>query len=383
VGRGIDDRRARRRWAGASALRRGVAPGCAALRGRTLSLHQIAIQPVDRTAEEAARRELDRKTKPRGSLGRLEELAARLAGIRGTAAPEPFEAAIVVAAADHGVAAEGVSAYPQEVTGQMLANFADGGAAISVLARAAGARLVVVDAGVVTPHAHPGVRNLRLGPGTANAVLGAAMSRELAAEAVRRGVELARELVSEGVTLVALGDMGIANTTSASALACVFLNREPAKLCGAGTGLDEAGIARKAAVVERMLERNRPDSADPLGVLAAVGGFEIGVLTGVALGSAEARAAVLLDGFITGAAALVAARLSPEVSGYFVAAHRSAERGHAAILDALDLEPLLDLGLRLGEGSGAALALPLVAAARSILVEMATFEGAGVSDSGR
>jgi nicotinate-nucleotide--dimethylbenzimidazole phosphoribosyltransferase len=343
----------------------------------------LAIDPVDRKAEAAARRELDRKTKPRGSLGRLEELAVRLAGIRGTSSPDPFEAAIVVAAADHGVAAEGVSAYPQEVTRQMLVNFASGGAAISVLARAAGARLVVVDAGVVEPYAHPAVLDLRIGAGTANAATGAAMSRLQAEEAIRRGTELADELTSAGVTLVALGDMGIGNTTSASALGCVFLGCEPVAMCGAGTGLDSTGIAHKASVVERMLERNRPDPGDPLGVLAAVGGFEIGVLAGVALGAAGSRAAVLLDGFITGAAGLLAARLAPEVGDYLIASHRSAERGHAAILEALGLEPLLDLGLRLGEGSGAALALPLVAAARAILVEMATFEGAGVTDAGR
>ena len=341
------------------------------------------IQPIDRRAEVAVRRELDRKTKPRGSLGRLEELAVRLAGIRGTASPEPLEAAIVVAAADHGVAAEGVSAYPQEVTRQMLANFASGGAAISVLARAAGARLVVVDAGVVEPYAHPAVRDLRIGAGTANAATGPAMSREQAEEAVHRGTKLAAELTGAGVALVALGDMGIANTTSASALGCVLLARDPVAMCGPGTGLDPAGIAHKASVVERMLERNRPDPADPLGVLAAVGGFEIGLLAGVALGAAAARAAVLLDGFITGAAGLLAARLAPEAGGYLIASHRSPEPGHAAMLEALGLEPLLDLGLRLGEGSGAALALPLLAGARAILVEMATFEGAGVTDTGR
>lgn len=331
----------------------------------------------------AARAELDRKTKPRGSLGRLEGLAEQIAAIRDTVSPEPLRAAIVVAAADHGVAAEGVSAYPQDVTRQMLANFADGGAAISVLARATGAQLVVVDAGVVEPYVHPGIRDLRLGEGTANAAVGAAMSREQAAEAIRRGEELARELTSGGVTVVALGDMGIANTTSASAVCCALLGREPSAMCGPGTGLDATGIEHKASVVERMLEENRPDPGDPVGVVAAVGGFEIALLTGVALGAAAERAVVVLDGFIIGAAALVAARLAPEVVGYLVASHRSPEPGHAAVLEALGLEPLLDLGLRLGEGTGAALALPFVTAARDILVEMATFEGAGVTDTGR
>lgn len=341
------------------------------------------IRPVDERARAAARRELDRKTKPRGSLGRLEDLAVRIAGIRGTAAPEPLRAVIVVAAADHGVAAEGVSAYPQEVTRQMLANFAAGGAAISVLARAAGAELIVVDAGVVEQYAHPRIRDLRLGAGTANAAVTAAMSREQAAEAVRRGEALARELSAAGVAVVALGEMGIANTTSASAVGCALLGRTPDAMCGAGTGLNPSGIAHKAEVVQRMLDQNRPDPDDPLGVLAAVGGFEIGILSGLALGAAAGGAAVVLDGFITGAAALVAARLSPEVVGYLIASHLSPEPGHAAILAALGVEPLLDLGMRLGEGSGAALALPLLAAARAILVEMATFESAGVTDAGR
>lgn len=342
-----------------------------------------ALAPVDERAREAARRELDRKTKPRGSLGRLEELAVRIAGVRGGIELHPLRAAIVVAAADHGVASEGVSAYPQEVTRQMLANFASGGAAVSVLARQVGAELVVVDAGVVRPFRHPAVRDLRLGPGTANAAAAPAMTVEQAERGILDGAALARELVEAGASVVALGDMGIANTTSATALCCVLLGGEPRSWCGPGTGLDEDGVARKALVVERMLERNRPDPADPLGVLAALGGFEIAVLAGVALGTAESGAVVLLDGFITGAAALVAARLEPALPDYLVASHLSPEPAHAAVLGALGLEPLLDLGLRLGEGSGAALALPLLDAARAILVDMATFEAAGVTDSGR
>ena len=306
-----------------------------------------------------------------------------LAGIRGTVALDPMQTAIVVAAADHGVALEGVSAYPQEVTRQMLGNFASGGAAISVLARQAGAELVVVDAGVVEPLGHPAIRDLRLGPGTGNAAEGPAMTREQSSEAIRRGEALAHEFVASGVNVVALGDMGIGNTTSASALACAFLGCDPAAACGAGTGLDAEGIAHKVAVVGRMLERNPTDPTDAVGVLAAVGGFEIALLTGVALGAAGRRAVVVLDGFITGAAALAATRLEPDVAGYLVASHRSPEPGHALVLAGLGLEPLLDLGLRLGEGSGAALALPLLEAARAILVDMATFESAGVTDTGR
>jgi nicotinate-nucleotide--dimethylbenzimidazole phosphoribosyltransferase len=341
------------------------------------------VPPVDEEARAAALAELDRKTKPRGSLGRLETLAAQLAAVAHSTEPAPLRAAVVVAAADHGVAAEGVSAYPQEVTRQMLLNFASGGAAISVLTRAAGAELVVVDAGVVEPLDDPAIRQLRLGPGTANAALGPAMSRETAIEAVDHGAELALELAAAGANVVALGDMGIGNTTSASALACALLGREPAEMCGPGTGLDESGVARKAEVVARMLAANEPDPEDARGALAAVGGFEIGVLTGVALGAAAGGALVLLDGFITGVAALVAARVEPELRGYLVASHRSPEPGHAPVLDELGLDPLLDLGLRLGEASGATLALPLLAAARAILVEMATFEQAGVTDTGR
>jgi len=349
----------------------------------TSRIRSIRIRPVDEGVKAAARAELDRKTKPRGSLGGLEDLAASIAGILGTVAPEPLHAVIVVAAADHGVAAEGVSAYPQEVTRQMLANFAAGGAAISVLSKQVNARLVVVDAGVVEPYPHPLIRSVRVGTGTANAAEGDAMTRVQAEEAILQGEALARELARDGVTVIGLGDMGIANTTSASAIVCSLLGRPPTDVCGPGTGLDASGVAHKASIVERMLERSQPDPGDPLGILSAVGGFEIGFLVGVALGAASERAVVLLDGFITGAAALLAARLAPDIAGYLVASHRSPEPGHQLVLDALGLEPLLDLGLRLGEGSGAALALPLLSSARAILVEMATFEHAGVTDTGR
>jgi nicotinate-nucleotide--dimethylbenzimidazole phosphoribosyltransferase len=342
-----------------------------------------SIGPPDEAAAEAAAAELDRKTKPRGSLGGLERLAVRLASARGEAVPEPLQAVIVVAAGDHGVAAEGVSAYPQEVTAQMLANFASGGAAVCVLARTAGAELVVVDAGTAAPADHPAIRDLRVGAGTANAVEGAAMSRRQAVDAVERGAALASELARSGTTLVALGDMGIANTTAAAAVVAALLGCDPAFVCGPGTGLDPDGVSHKADVVARMLARNRPDASDALGVLATVGGFEIGLLAGVVLGAAAERVVVVLDGFITAAAALLAVRLAPAASGYLVASHRSPEPGHPIVLADLGLEPLLDLGLRLGEGSGAALALPLVHAARAILAEMATFEQAGVTDTGR
>jgi nicotinate-nucleotide--dimethylbenzimidazole phosphoribosyltransferase len=330
----------------------------------------------------AAQAVLDAKTKPRGSLGRLEELAVQIATIRGTPAPGRLPAAVVVAAADHGVAARSVSAYPQEVTAQMLANFAAGGAAICVLARLAGAELHVFDLGVAGPPV-PGVRDLRIGPGTGDLAEGPAMSGEQAEQCLAAGGAVAAELAEAGIGIVALGEMGIGNTTSASALAAAFLEAEPEAVCGPGTGLDSAGVERKVAAVRRGLAVNAVDGRDPVATLAALGGFEIAFLTGVAIGASEQRLVVLLDGFITGAAALAADRIRPGARASMVAAHRSPEPGHALVLEALGLDPLLELGLRLGEGSGAALALPLLDAALAILDEMASFDSAGVTDAGR
>jgi nicotinate-nucleotide--dimethylbenzimidazole phosphoribosyltransferase len=327
------------------------------------------IPSVNEDARAAARRALDAKTKPRGSLGRIEDLAVQIAAIRGTAEPGRLRAAIVVAAADHGVAAEGVSAYPQEVTREMVANFESGGAAVCVLARASRTMLRVIDAGVGRP--------------TQNIATGPAMSREQAVGRIEDGIAVSDELARDGVGVIALGEMGIGNSTSAAALSAALLGVAPAAVCGPGTGLDEAGLARKIAVVERSLAVNAVDAADPVGVLAALGGFELAVLCGVALGGAGNRQVVLLDGFIASTAALVAARLAPRSVEAMVAAHLSSEPGHRLVLDELRLEPLLDLGLRLGEGSGAALALPLLDASLAILAEMATFEEAGVTDAGR
>ncbi len=338
----------------------------------------MSIPPLDAAAMQAAQAELDRKTKPRGSLGRLEELAVRLAGIHGRVRPR---FAVVVAAADHGYADERVSVYPAEVTQQMLLNFAAGGAAVSVLAREADAELIVVDAGVREPVEHPAVRDLRIGPGTANATRGPAMSRKQALASLAAGRELARGLGQ--MTAVALGDMGIANTTAAAAIHSALLGVPAADVCGPGTGLDAHGVRHKAEVVEHALAANALLGDDPVAVLAALGGFEIGVLAGIALGAAERRVAVVLDGFIVGAAALVAARLEPRVVDYAIAAHLSPEPGHRLGLAALGLRPLLDLELRLGEGTGAVLALPLLRAALAILADMATFESAGVTDAGR
>ncbi|HEX2071423.1 MAG TPA: nicotinate-nucleotide--dimethylbenzimidazole phosphoribosyltransferase [Thermoleophilaceae bacterium] len=345
---------------------------------RTIS----TVAEPDRGAEDAARSVLDGKTKPRGSLGRLEELACRVSAIRGSVPTGPLAPVVVVCAADHGVADEGVSAYPQEVTRQMLRNFAAGGAAVCVLARQAGARLVVADVGVCEPVDHPAIRDRRVRAGTANAALGPAMTVAEAERAIVAGIELADDLVRDGAGVVALGEMGIANTTAASALTAALLRADPDGVCGPGTGLDEAGVERKRAVVWRMLEANCVSAYDPLGALAGVGGLEIGALAGVVLGCAARRTPVLVDGFISAAAALVAVCLESRCAGSLIAAHRSPEPGHRLILHALGIEPLLELDMRLGEGSGAALALPIVAAAVAILTDMASFDAAGVTDAG-
>lgn len=312
---------------------------------------------------------LDAKTKPRGSLGRLEELTVRIATIVGEENPGRLEAAVVVAAADHGVVAEGVSAYPQKVTRQMVANFASGGAAVTVLARQAGARVIVVDVGVGNP--------------TGNIATGPALSRDEAEALVARGRADAVRLRGDGVRIVVPGEMGIGNSTVAAALAAALTGADPAQVCGPGTGLAAEGVARKVDVVRRALAANPVSSTDALGALAALGGRELAYLAGLVLGAHASRMVVLLDGFISSTAALAAVRLEPEASSSLVAAHRSPEPGHAHVLAALGVEPLLDLGLRLGEGSGGALALPLLAAAVAILDEMATFEAAGVTDAGR
>ncbi len=339
------------------------------------------MRAPERVAE-AARAALGAKTKPRGSLGRLEDLAVRIAEIRGTPAPGQLRAAVVVAAADHGVAAHSVSAYPREVTGQMLTNFAAGGAAICVLARHAGADLHVFDLGVATPPV-PGVRDLRVAEGTADLTVGPAMTMGQLDRCLGAGSSVAVELADQGIGIVALGEMGIGSTTSASALVAALLEADPAAVCGRGTGVDDDGLARKVAAVRSALIANRVDRRDGRRVLAALGGFEIAFLTGLAIGAAERRMVALLDGFITSAAALAAERIRPGTRSAMVAAHRSPEPGHSLVLDALGLEPLLDLGLRLGEGSGAALAVPIVNASLAILEEMATFESAGVTDAGR
>ena len=335
--------------------------------------------------EVAARtqRILDGKTKPRRSLGRLEEIACRVAAMRGEERPALPAKAIVVMAADHGVAAEGVSAYPQEVTRQMLLNFARGGAAINVLARHAGALLVVVDMGVAgEPVVADGVVARRIAPGTQSLLHGPAMTVADAVRALESGIALAQELVARGVTLLGTGEMGIGNTTSASALIAVLAGIPVEQATGRGTGVDDAAWAHKVGVIRAGIARNRPDPDDALDVLAKLGGFEIAGLAGLVLGAAAGRVPVVLDGLIASAAALVAVRLAAHARGFLLASHRSVEPGHGPLLEALGLAPLLDLELRLGEGTGAALALPLVEAALRILHDMASFADAGVADTG-
>jgi nicotinate-nucleotide--dimethylbenzimidazole phosphoribosyltransferase len=334
----------------------------------------------DPGAELEARRRLDALTKPPGSLGRLEELAVRLAAIAGRCPPPLRDPVIFTLAGDHGVVAQGVSAYPQVVTAQMVENFLRGGAAVNVLARHAGARVVVADLGVAGPLHHPDLRDLKVAAGTADMTRGSAMTPAQCERAVAAGIALVEAERARGADLIGTGEMGIGNTTAASAIVAALTGASPESVTGPGTGVDAAGRRRKVEAVRRALEINRPDPGDPLDVLAKVGGLEIAGLVGVILAGAAGRLPVVLDGFIAGAAALVAVRLEPAARGALLAAHRSAEPGHARVLDALGLEPYLDLALRLGEGTGAALCIALARAAVAILTDMATFKSAGVSD---
>ena len=336
----------------------------------------IAALPPART--EAARRHLDALTKPTGSLGRLEELAVRLVALRG--APPSVERPVVFTfAADHGVVAEGVSAYPASVTAQMVENFLRGGAAVNVLARQAGARVIVADFGVASPIGDAiGLVRCSLGAGTANMTRGPAMSREQAERGLEAGATLAEVAIADGADLLVTGDMGIGNTTAASAITATVTTSAPETVTGRGTGVDDAGWQRKVDAVRRALATNMPDPRDGLDILAKVGGFEIAGLVGVILASAARRVPVALDGFIAGAAALVAATLAPGAREAMFASHRSAEPGHDVALRHLGLLPYLDLGLRLGEGTGGLLFVHLARAAARIYTEMATFKAAGV-----
>lgn len=348
-----------------------------------MTLHEVIrkIQPGDRVCRQRVQARLDRLTKPVGSLGRLEELAACYAAMTGEERPKLPRAAVFTFAADHGITAEGVSAYPSAVTAQMVLNFLRGGAAVNVLARHAGVDVRVVDIGVAHEFGPvPGLIAKKIAPGTRNFLVQSAMTRDEAERAVLVGVELAGLGVREGLGLIGTGDMGIGNTTPSAAVTAVMTGEPVAAVTGRGTGIDEAGLARKISVIEQAIARHSPDPADPLDVLAKVGGLEIAGLAGLILGSAAHRIPVVLDGFIAGAAALIAAGLQPLCREYMLASHRSVERGHRVILDRLGLTPLLDLDLRLGEGTGACLGISLIQASLKILTQMATFDEAGVSE---
>ncbi|MXW24578.1 MAG: nicotinate-nucleotide--dimethylbenzimidazole phosphoribosyltransferase [Chloroflexi bacterium] len=353
----------------------------------TIARTANAIGSLDAAANSAAEARQGLLTKPPGSLGRLEALATRIAAITGHERPRLDARLIVVAAGDHGVVAQGVSPYPQTVTAQMVANFLRGGAAINVLARHARTRVRVVDAGVATPlpsdvSADPSLLRLGLATGAARNPHGPARygpAPPPPGPAALRLLDDERRV--EGLDIVGCGEMGIGNTTSAAALIAATTGRAPVDVTGRGTGADDETYARKLRAVERAIEVNGPDPADGIGLLASLGGYEIGVLAGVYLAAASMRVPAVMDGVISGAAALVAATIAPGAAEYVIAAHQSAEPGHAAVLDRLGLEPLLDLGMRLGEGSGAALGISLCVAACRLLDEMATFGEAGVDNS--
>ncbi|WGI18140.1 nicotinate-nucleotide--dimethylbenzimidazole phosphoribosyltransferase [Methanonatronarchaeum sp. AMET-Sl] len=339
-----------------------------------------SINPLDEKAMQQARERQDSLTKPRGSLGRLEELSIQVAGIMGSM-PSIESKAVFTLAGDHGVVEEGVSAYPQEVTGQMVMNFLNGGAAINVLASEAGARSIVVDMGIKADIDHPELVDMSLGAGTDNMAEGRAMSREKAVKAVESGIKIFEEEYNkDGIDLVAIGDMGIGNTTPSSALISCFTGSDVERVTDRGTGVDDEGYEKKVETIIRALEINDPNPDDPLDVLSKVGGFEIGGMAGVALAAASNNVPVVVDGFISGAAALLAYEIEPEIENYLIASHNSVESGHAVTLNHIGLVELVDFDMRLGEGTGAALTMPVIQSACRVLTDMMTFEEAKVSD---
>lgn len=342
------------------------------------------INALDQEMLKRAQKRLDSLTKPLGSLGRLEELARQICAITGKESPSLKNKVIFTLAADHGITEEGVSPYPKEVTAQMVYNFLAGGAGINVLARHVGARVVVVDIGVASDlKAQAGLIVKKIAYGTKNMARGAAMSREEAIKAIDAGEEIFAEEYKRGVDIIGTGEMGIGNTTSAACLAACFTGKPVEELTGRGAGLDDKGVEAKIEIIKKVLSLNKPDPKDPIDVLSRVGGLEICGLTGIILASASKKTPVVIDGFISGAAALAAFHIEPKVKDYMIAAHQSAERGHKAILEHIGLRPLLELDLRLGEGTGAALGISLAEASIKILTEMATFESAKVSEKNK
>jgi nicotinate-nucleotide--dimethylbenzimidazole phosphoribosyltransferase len=347
----------------------------------TLNKTIASIKPLDKAAMAAAAARQADLTKPAGSLGRLEGLSIQLAGIQGKASPVIEKKAMFTLAGDHGVVKEGVGNWPQEVTAQMVQNFLHGGAAINVLSRLAGARIIFADLGVASDlPAHPRLIVKKVGHGTADICRGPAMSRDEAVKSIEAGIDLVNTEAAVGIDIAGTGDMGIGNTTASSAIFAAITGKSAAEVTGRGTGLSDEQLAAKVGLVKKALEVNRPNGKDGLDVLAKVGGFEIGGLAGVMLGAAARRVPVVIDGFISGAAALIATTLAPQVKDYLIASHTSAEAGHPLLCEALGLEPLLDLGMRLGEGTGAALGIIICEAAARTLNEMATFAEAGVSE---
>jgi nicotinate-nucleotide--dimethylbenzimidazole phosphoribosyltransferase len=338
-----------------------------------------AIRPLDQAAMGEAAKHLDQLTKPPGSLGKLESIAIQLAGITGQVIPELNRKAVIVMAGDHGVCEEGVSAFPSEVTPQMVLNFLSGGAAVNVLARQAGAEVVCVDIGVNADLSHPALVSRKVRAGTANIARGPAMSREEAFQAMLIGIDIVQEQATQGVRLFATGEMGIGNTTPSSALLSVLAGLAPEAVVGLGTGIDASRRRHKIGVVERAIEVNKADPTDPVGTLAKLGGLEIAGLAGVILGAASMRCPVVVDGFISSAAALVAARIAPSSVDYMIASHQSKEQGHQAMLEAVGISPILQMDMRLGEGTGAVLSFPIIDSALAIMREMATFDSAGIS----
>lgn len=340
------------------------------------------IKPLDINAATAAAAHLDSLTKPPGSLGKLETLAIKLAGITGVERPSFPHRSVIVMAADHGVCEEGISAFPAEVTPQMVLNFLAGGAAVNVLSRQAGAEVLCVDIGVNFEMNHPDLISRKVRMGTANMAKGPAMSREEAEAALLIGANIVNEAYDRGVRLFVTGEMGIGNTTASAAVLSALIGVSPLESVGRGTGISDEVLRHKALVVERALECNTPNSLDPIDVLSKVGGLEIAGLTGVILAAAAHQCPVVIDGFISSAAALLAQRFSPESAVYMIASHTSHEQGHAHLLKELGLDPMLQLDMRLGEGTGGVLALHLIDAACRIMAEMATFESAGISTGG-
>lgn len=341
-----------------------------------------SIEKIDYSLSDKTQKRMDNLTKPPGSLGRLEELAKQIVEITKIEKPRLKNKVIFTFAGDHGIAEEGVSAYPQAVTAQMVYNFINGGAGINVLARHVGARVVVADLGVASDlKPHKELVNKKVALGTRNILKGPAMSKEEAVKAIENGIEIFLNELPKGIDIAGTGEMGIANTASASAIAATILKKPIEELTGRGTGIDDIALKNKVAAITKALEINKPNPKDAIDVVSKVGGFEIAGLVGVILAAASKRVPVVIDGFISSAAALIAYTLEPKVKEYLIAAHCSVEKGHRAVLEYMGLKPILDLNMRLGEGTGAALAMNIIEASVKILLEMATFEAAGVSES--